>query len=109
MENSVREFASEQPDADYAAIVKWFGKPEKIAENFVMEMDAASVVGRLRIIESVFHATVISAIIIVILWLGVVSLAMMDHHNRVGGYYMEEISEIDNDSYVGGNEYETYD
>lgn len=102
VENSVREFASEQPNADYAAIVKWFGSPEKIAESYVAEMDTREVITGLRFGEKVFHITAASALIIVILWLCVITLAMKDHKNYADGYYTDEITVIEDRSYEGG-------
>ena len=95
VESSVREFASEQPNADYAAVVKWFGTPGKIAESYVTEMSAADIVHHLHIRKKLFHCIVIFSLVIVFLWLGVVSIAMKNHYNRIGGYYLEEIEVIE--------------
>ena len=102
VENSVREFASEQPGADYADIVKWFGPPERIAESYVAEMDTREVITGLRFGEKVFHVVAVSALLIVVLWLGVVTMAMKDHKNYADGYYTDEITVIEDRSYEGG-------
>lgn len=102
MENSVREFASEKPGADYATIVKWFGPPERIVESYVAEMDTREVITGLRFGEKVFHVVAVSALLIVVLWLGAVTMAMKDHKNYADGYYTDEITVIEDRSYEGG-------
>ena len=109
MESSLREFASEHPNADYAAIVKWFGAPEKIAESYVAEMQTADIAQRLRYGEKIIHCVVITSFIIIFLWLGAVSLAMRKHDNAMVEYYTEEIHVIEDIQYDGGKTNEAND
>ena len=109
MENSVREFVTEHPDADYAAIAGWFGVPEKIAESYVTEMPEKDIVQHLRYSEKIFHCVVITSFIIVFLWLGVVSVAMRKHDDAMVEYYTEEIAVLEEIQYDGGIENETND
>ena len=49
VESSVRDFVTEHPGADYAAVVSHFGTPTQIAESNIEEMDASELLGSLRV------------------------------------------------------------
>lgn len=95
MENSVREFAAEQPNADYAAIVKWFGSPEKIAESYVAEMDAAELVQSIKIRYNVLLIVMVAVAICVALRFITLATAYYKYVDNVTGYAVVEIIEVE--------------
>ena len=43
VESSVRDFVTENPHADYAAITQRFGTPQQIAASYIEEMSTAGI------------------------------------------------------------------
>ena len=104
METSVREFASEQHDADYAAIVKWFGLPEKVAESYVTEMDAAEIVQGLRIRQKIVYILLAVTAIFLTIKFVYSTASYFDHLRDMRGYAVVEIIEVERTEYTeGGN------
>lgn len=103
MENSVREFASEQPGTDYAAIVKWFGPPQKIAESYVAEMEASELLEEMNVRRKAVHILIASVTIIVLIWFSFTATAYYSHLKNVNGYAVIEVNEIERVEKQGGN------
>lgn len=101
MENSVREFASEVPNADYAAITKRLGTPEKIAESYVMEMDTAELVQGMKVRQKVMFALVSALAVFLTVWIIAIAATYLDHRKDMNGYAVVEIVEIENIIYEG--------
>lgn len=96
MEDSVRAYATENPRLTYAAIVARFGEPRAVAESCVEEMETAELVKNLRVRRKVVSIVAAAALAIVILWLGVVSIAWAEHRDHDGGYFEEKIINVTN-------------
>lgn len=95
VENSVREFASEQPGVDYADIVKWFGPPEKIAESYVTEMDAAEVLQGIRYRKDILFVLLVAVAVILTARIAFVAKAYNDYEKDINGYAVVEVIEIE--------------
>lgn len=106
MENSVREFASEQPNADYAAIVKWFGPPEKIAESFVLEMDAAELVRGMKVRDKILLIVVAIATLCVVMRFCMLATAYVKYSKNMNGYAVVEVIEIESVTFAEGDSIE---
>lgn len=96
MEDSVRTYATENPRLDYAAIVARFGDPCAVAESCVEEMETPELLKNLRVRRKVVSIVAAVALAIVILWLGVVSIAWAEHRDHDGGYFEEKIVNVTN-------------
>lgn len=103
VESSVREFASEESASDYAAIVKWFGLPQKIAESYVSEMEASDLLEEMNVRRKVVHILLASVTIIVLIWFGFTATAYYSHLKNENGYAVIEVNEIERVEQQGGN------
>lgn len=104
MESSVREFVSEHPDADYAAIAGWFGVPEKIAESCAAEMSTAELVQRIKVSHKVLLIVTIAATICVALRFITLATAYYKYVDNITGYAVVEIIEVERIETDGGEE-----
>ncbi len=90
---NVAGYALECPKPDYDAIVARFGTPQQIAATYVDEMETAELLDHLRIRRRIVQIIGATALIVVLLWLGVVTLAFLYNVNAENGYFVEEIVE----------------
>ena len=95
VENSVREFASEASNTDYRAIVKWFGPPEKIAESYVEEMDAAEILQGIRYRKDILFVLLVAVAVILTARIAFVAKAYNDYEKDINGYAVVEVIEIE--------------
>ena len=95
MENSVQEFVSEESNADYAAIVNRFGPAEKIAESFVLEMDATELVQGIHIRYRVMLIIVSAVALLSAVRLAFLAAAYFNHERDMNGYAIVDIVEIE--------------
>ena len=103
VESSVREFVIENPNADYAAIEQRFGKPQQIAASCIEEMDAQELTLQLRIRKTIVRIVVATALVLVLLWAGVVVTALIRHVKAMNGYLIVgEAEVIDRTEYTEG-------
>lgn len=103
MENSVREFASEQPGADYAAIVKWFGPPERIAESYVAEMDSAELIWGMKIRYKVLLIVAATAALCAVMRFCMLATAYTKYAKNMNGYAVVEVIEIESETFTEGD------
>ena len=83
MESSVRDFVTENPHADYAAITQRFGTPQQIAASYIEEMSTPELTQQLRIKKRIIGAT---ALVLVLIWAGFVLAVTIDSHKSINGY-----------------------
>ena len=86
VESSVRDFVTEHPGADYAAITQRFGTPQEIAVSYIEEMDARELTQQLRIRRKILRIVVATALALVLLWAEAVLVALIRHINNMNGY-----------------------
>ena len=94
VESSVRDFATENPHADYAAITQRFGTPQQIAASCIEEMDAQELTLQLRIRKTIVRIVAATALVLVLLWAGVVVTALIRHIKDMDGYLIVGEAEV---------------
>lgn len=103
VESSVRDFVTENPNADYAAIEQRFGTPQQIAASCIEEMDAQELTLQLRIRKTIVRIVAATALVLVLLWAGVVVTALIRHVKAMNGYLIVgEAEVIDRTEYTEG-------
>ena len=103
VESSVRDFVTENPHADYAAITQRFGTPQQIAASCIEEMDAQKLTLQLRIRKTIVRIVAATALVLVLLWAGVVVTALIRHVKAMNGYLIVgEAEVIDRTEYTEG-------
>lgn len=95
------EFFSKQPEADYSTIVDRFGTPQQIASSYVDEMATGEVLSNLYIRKKVLTLVSTLAIVIVLLWLGVVSYECAHNENVSSGYFEVTVAEVESTQMEG--------
>ena len=95
VEASVRDFVTENPDANYNAIVSRFGTPTQIAESNIAEMDTAELLGNLQIHRRIVAIVLATAILLVMFRLGFRLAAYLEFYKDMNGYAVVEVIEID--------------
>lgn len=101
MEASVRDFVTENPDADYAAIEQRFGTPQQIAASCIEEMDAQELTLQLQIRKTIVRIVAVTALVLVLVWAGAVLTALIRHINNMNGYLVvSEVEVIDRIEYT---------
>lgn len=91
----VRDFVSNHPNADYAAITARFGTPQQIAESSLENMETAELAQELRIRKKIVKIIAIAALSLVLLWAFGVGVAIVDSIIASGGTYVDEIEVIE--------------
>lgn len=86
VEASVRDFVTENPDADYAAIAQRFGTPQQIAASYIEEMSTPELTQQLRIKKRIVCIIGVTALAIILLWAGFVLAVTIDSHKSINGY-----------------------
>ena len=94
VESSVRDFVTENPHADYAAITQRFGTPQQIAASCIEEMDAQELTLQLRIRKTIVRIVAATALVLVLLWAGVVVTALIRHIKDMDGYLIVGEAEV---------------
>lgn len=103
VESSVRDFVTENPNADYAAIEQRFGTPQQIVASCIEEMDAQELTLQLRIRKTIVRIVAATALVLVLLWAGVVVTALIRHVKAMNGYLIVgEAEVIDRTEYTEG-------
>ena len=95
MESSVRDFVTENPDANYNAIVSRFGTPTQIAESNIAEMDTAELLGNLQIHRRIVAIVLATATLLVMVRFGFRLAAYLEFYKDMNGYAVVEVIEID--------------
>lgn len=90
----VRDYVTENPNADYQAIVKRFGVPRKIAESYVTEIEAAELLKMVQIRQRLFCAVLTAIVIMATVWCGFTTVAYIDHFLDMNGYLVVGEAEI---------------
>lgn len=104
MEISVRDFVSENPNADYRAIVSRFGIPKQIASAYVDDMDTGELLHNLRIRRKIVRIVVVTALLVITAWAGVMIYAINHNEQMAHGYgVVGEIEVIESIEYEKGN------
>lgn len=81
LQESVAEYRTQNPEADFSAVQAHFGSPEQIATGYVDNQDADALIKKLRIKKRVI--TVVAAVLAVVFvsWAAFMAWAAWDFHN----------------------------
>lgn len=90
MKACVQDYLSENPEVNYANIKARFGDPQRIAEAYVLELEAGEVLKALLVKRRIFNMAVIAATIMVAAWLGLIVAAYNDHNKNMNGFLVVE-------------------
>lgn len=90
---TVSGYLEENPEGDYAALVCRFGTPQQIASAYVDEIETPELLHSLRIRRRIVKIVSGTALVVVILWVGVVAASFAYNVINDNGYYVDEITE----------------
>ena len=95
----VRDFASNHPGAGYDDITARFGTPQQVAEASLDNMETAELARELRIRRIIVRIVAITALSVVLLWAGVVGLALAENRSNRNGFITDEVEVIEQNKY----------
>lgn len=103
VESSVQDFVIENSHVDYATITQRFGTPQQIAASYIEEMSTPELTQQLRIRKTIVRIVAATALVLVLLWAGVVVTALIRHVKAMNGYLIVgEAEVIDRTEYTEG-------
>lgn len=88
---TVDAYIEEHPTADFAAIQARFGTPQQIAASFVDEMETEELLQRINYRNKIIKGFAILASTIILLWILVVTIALLNALNSSSGHLENEI------------------
>lgn len=91
MEVSVRDYVSENPNADFNALSARFGTPNQIVISCLEEMECGELIRELDVKRKVVTIVFATMAVVVLLWAGAVCSALAEHNTRENGYFVEQI------------------
>ena len=89
--SNVSAYLEEAPSTDYNALVQRFGSPRQIAATYVDELSTNELLHDLRIRKRIVNIVFTCAALILTIWVGIVTIAMIDNQNSDNSYYEIEI------------------
>ena len=93
--SSVRDYAERNPNGGYDAIVIRFGKPEQVAESYLVDMEVEELSKHLRIRKRIVAILGASALAIVLLWACVVLNALYEYGDAMPGYIERTVEDVE--------------
>lgn len=98
------DYLAEHPDADFVELSHRFGLPKQIASSYVEEMDTEELLHNLRIRRRILGIVTCTALIVITLWAGTVTYAIIHNERLAHGYgVLGEIEVIERVEYTEGN------
>lgn len=73
---TLAEFLSENPDADFPALVARFGTPQQIASTYVDEAETGELLNALRIRKKMVRIACVTAVILISIWATAVTIEL---------------------------------
>lgn len=99
IKSNIDDFMTNNPDAQYTNLVARFGTPQEIAASYVNEMDMGELLNSLRIRKKIVRTIAAMAAMIVMLWLGQLTLVHLHYLNQADGYMVDTIEVIEREIY----------
>lgn len=93
--NTITDYLSENPTAPYTELTARFGTPQQIAASYVDEMETGELLRDLRIRKKIVQIITAVAVAVVMLWLGVVSIALFEHNSQMNGQIVVTVTEVE--------------
>lgn len=90
---TVGAYLTEHPEGDYGALVARFGTPQQIASAYVDELETPELLNSLRIRRQIVKIVSVTALVVIILWAGVVATSFAYNIINDNGFYVEELVE----------------
>ena len=104
MEISVREYATENPNMDFNALLMRFGTPRQIAESCVGDMEMTDLLKEMKARGKLLHMALAAAMLLVLIWFGFTATAYYHHEKSMDGYAVVDVIEVERTSVAeGGN------
>lgn len=94
LEESIKKYAIEITDLDYAAIVARFGTPQQIAASYLEAMDIQELTQNFRVKKRIVGILLAAAMAAVLLWACVVFSAKAKFDVDTEGYFEEQIVDV---------------
>lgn len=92
----LNDYLTEHPDADFAELSRRFGTPKQVASSCVENMDTEELLHNLRIRRRILGIVAGTALIVLMLWVGTVTYAIIHNERIAHGYgVLGEIEAID--------------
>ena len=89
----IEEYLRETPEADYQALVRRFGSPIQIAEDYLEETDTLEPIRGLRLRRRIYSAVFAAAVLAVTVFGSYCIDAFISHTQAVNGYIVIEAVE----------------
>ncbi len=104
IKNVLDDYLAEHPNADFAELSHRFGLPKQIAASCVEDMDTEELLRNLRIRRRIVGIVTCTALIVITLWAGTVTYAIIHNERLARGYgVLGEIEIIEDVKYGEGN------
>lgn len=91
VEENVRGYIAENPEATLSQIKKQFGSPRQIAAGYVDDMDTAALLSALRLRKRIYKAIIAFLLAVLLLWGIGVGIAVIEQHNATNGWFQQEV------------------
>lgn len=98
----VRDFASNHPGAGLDDITARFGTPQQIAEASLENMETQELAQELRVRRIIVRIVAVTALSVVLLWAGVVGIALAENRSNRNGFITDEVEVIERIEYEDG-------
>lgn len=103
MRGSIRDYVSEGAAVRYEQLVNRFGEPGQIAATYVNEMETGELLEGFRVKRQVIGTVLVTAMVVVGLWVGYLVYCYVDFRDSVNGYMVVDVIENDATNTNGGN------
>lgn len=105
MATPVWDYAERNSRGGYDAIVLRFGEPAQVAESYLADMEVEELSKHLQIRNKIVAILSASSLAIVLLWAGVVCVALAEARSNVNNTIVDDIEIIERTQISeGGNE-----
>lgn len=82
----LNDYLNDHPDADFAELSYRFGTPKQVASSYVEDMDTEELLRNLRIRSRILGIVAGTALIVIVLWVGTVTYAIIHNEQMSHGY-----------------------
>ena len=95
MAERVRDFVSDHPSADYAAITSRFGTPRQVVSTWVGEMEMEELSRELNVRRRTMHIVTAAVLTALLVWVGVMGFVVRNAQPRTAVSFVKEIKVIE--------------
>lgn len=93
IKDRVSLFLDENPETTFFDIQTHFGTPRQIAAAYTNEMSTDELLTNLRTGRKITRILTTAAAIALAVWIIILSVALIDHHNEIDGYIVTELGD----------------